>query len=187
VSGIHHLVLVSSDMARTVHFYRDMLGFRLVKSLDLPRGFGQHFFFDIGNGDTLGFLTFKGAPEPAVGVTSPTALPSEGDFRTAPGSMNHVAMKVALDKVDAYYRRLTELGIHCAQMAHDDSEWQIAEDPHAADVWLRSLYFFDPDGHLLEFAAWGRQLNGSDLVTEPLDRAGKRVPLQQVATLSASD
>jgi catechol 2,3-dioxygenase-like lactoylglutathione lyase family enzyme len=51
--GVNHIALVSSDMARTVRFYRDVLGMPLVKTLDLPDGKGQHFFFDIGNNDCL--------------------------------------------------------------------------------------------------------------------------------------
>ena len=46
--GVHHVALVSSDMARTVDFYTNVLGMPLIKTLDLPSG-GQHFFFDCGN------------------------------------------------------------------------------------------------------------------------------------------
>jgi catechol 2,3-dioxygenase-like lactoylglutathione lyase family enzyme len=58
IRGVNHLALVCKDMARTVAFYRDVLGMPLVKTLDLPGGRGQHFFFDIGNGDTLAFFWF---------------------------------------------------------------------------------------------------------------------------------
>src|SRR5690349_6149840 len=47
VRGLNHLALVCSDMARTVDFYTNVLGFPLVKTVDLPGGRGQHFFFDI--------------------------------------------------------------------------------------------------------------------------------------------
>ena len=57
--GVNHLALVSKDMARTVTFYRDVLGMPLLKTLDLPGGMGQHFFFDIGNGDSIAFFWFK--------------------------------------------------------------------------------------------------------------------------------
>ncbi len=51
VSGINHLALVCKDMKVTVDFYENVLGFPLTKTLDLPYGSGQHFFFDIGNGE----------------------------------------------------------------------------------------------------------------------------------------
>ncbi len=52
LGGINHVALVCSDMARTVDFYSNILGMPLIKSLDLPNGAGQHFFFDAGNGSS---------------------------------------------------------------------------------------------------------------------------------------
>lgn len=40
---------------------------------------------------------------------------------------------------------------------HDDSPLQVSEKM-TDDVFVRSMYFFDPDGILLEFAAWTRKL-----------------------------
>ncbi len=34
--GVNHLALVCKDMARTVEFYRDILGMPLTKTIDLP-------------------------------------------------------------------------------------------------------------------------------------------------------
>ena len=48
--GFNHLALVCRDMAETVAWYADMLGMKLVKTLELPGGRGQHFFLDMGNG-----------------------------------------------------------------------------------------------------------------------------------------
>ena len=78
IRGVNHLALVCKDMARTVEFYRDVLGMPLTKTIDLPQGMGQHFFFDIGNGDSLAFFWFPNAPEAAPGVSSPQALPGRG-------------------------------------------------------------------------------------------------------------
>ena len=63
INGVHHLALVCKDMARTVDFYTNKLGLRLTKGFDLE-GYGQHFFFDIGNGSELAFFWFNDA-EPA--------------------------------------------------------------------------------------------------------------------------
>ncbi|MGH9058348.1 MAG: VOC family protein, partial [Acidimicrobiales bacterium] len=76
--GINHLALVCRDMAKTVEFYSGVLGMPLVKTIELPEGMGQHFFFDIGNGDSLAFFWFPHAPEPAVGLSSPADLPGRG-------------------------------------------------------------------------------------------------------------
>ena len=60
--GINHLALVCRDMARTVDFYTNVLGMPLVKTIELPAGMGQHFFFDCGGGDALAFFWFPDAP-----------------------------------------------------------------------------------------------------------------------------
>ena len=73
--GVNHLALVCKDMAKTVEFYRDKLGMPLTKTIDLPGGRGQHFFFDIGNGDSLAFFWFPNAPEAAPGVSAPASRP----------------------------------------------------------------------------------------------------------------
>ena len=49
--GVNHLALVCRDMARTVDFYSNVLGMPLIKTIELPAGMGQHFFFDCGGGD----------------------------------------------------------------------------------------------------------------------------------------
>ena len=61
VTGINHLALVCRDMERTVDFYTNVLGFPLIKTLELPMEMGQHFFFDIGNGDSLAFCARRDA------------------------------------------------------------------------------------------------------------------------------
>lgn len=48
VQGLSHVALIRADMKRTVAFYQDVLGFPLVKTVELPGASGQHFFFDMG-------------------------------------------------------------------------------------------------------------------------------------------
>ena len=62
LGGINHVALVCSDMEQTVDFYSNVLGMPLIKSLDLPGGMGQHFFFDAGNGDCVAFFWFAEPP-----------------------------------------------------------------------------------------------------------------------------
>ena len=120
--GINHLALVCKDMAQTVDFYENVLGMPLTKTIDLPNGMGQHFFFDIGNGDSLAFFWFPDAPEAAPGIAAPEALAGQGSFTTAHGSMNHVAFDVSLDKIEEYREKLTAKGIEVTEiMNHDDT------------------------------------------------------------------
>jgi len=83
------------------------------------------------------------------------------------GSMNHVALAVPPEKIDQYRDRLRAAGIDCTDVAnHDDSEWGISDDLHPG-VFVRSIYFQDPDGILLEFASWTRDLGPADVSHTP--------------------
>jgi catechol 2,3-dioxygenase-like lactoylglutathione lyase family enzyme len=172
--GVHHLALVCKDMARTVAFYRDVLGMPLTKTINLPNG-GQHFFFDIGNGDSLAFFWFPGAADAAPGQSAPEHLPTRGDFRSAHGSMNHIAFDVPAERFEEYHQRLIAKGIDVTPILnHDNSPRGVAEGMND-DVYVRSMYFFDPDGACLEFAAWTRALRPDEACDAPYDAAGKPV------------
>ncbi|WP_408587710.1 VOC family protein [Novosphingobium sp.] len=174
IRGVNHLALVCRDMAKTVAFYRDVLGMPLTKTIDLPGGMGQHFFFDIGNGDSLAFFWFPDAPPAAPGIASPSGLPAMGDMKSAHGSMNHIAFNVPAEKFDEYVARLHERGVQTSMVLnHDDSEWQVA--PQMQDgVFVRSVYFFDPDGVCLEFAAWTTELGGAHVKHDPMRADGTK-------------
>lgn len=172
--GVNHVALVCSDMGRTVDFYQGLLGFPLVKTIELPAGMGQHFFFDIGCGDALAFFWFPEAVPSAPGIASAPALPDRGDLPSAIGSMNHLAFSVDADDIEEYRLRLIEAGIECTEVwNHDDSEWGLS--PTVTDeVFVRSVYFFDPDGILLELAAWTRSLGPEDVRHQPAGPAAIR-------------
>ena len=168
LSGINHLALVSSDMARTVEFYEGVLGMPLVKTVELPAGMGQHFFFDCGGGDLLAFFWFPGAPAGAPGISAPAARPDTGDLVSAIGSMNHVAFSVPAERIEEYRQRLVDAGVPCSGIAnHDDSEFGISKEMHPG-VFLRSVYFQDPDGILLEMACTLRAFTPDDVAHAPV-------------------
>jgi catechol 2,3-dioxygenase-like lactoylglutathione lyase family enzyme len=171
IRGVNHMALVCKDMAKTVEFYRDVLGMPLIKTIDLPGGMGQHFFFDIGNGDSIAFFWFPDAPKAHPGIAAPAALPGNGSIASAHGSLNHIALNVPGEKFDAYVARLQEKGIKTSRvMNHDDSPQQISDAVTDA-VFIRSVYFFDPDGVCLEFACWTRELDERDVNCEPASSA----------------
>ncbi|MDA2946118.1 MAG: VOC family protein [Actinomycetota bacterium] len=176
IRGVNHIALVSSDMARTVRFYRDILGMPLVKTIDMPGG-AQHFFFDMGNDDCLAFFWFPGAAPAEPGVSNAPDLPDRADITTAHGSMNHLAFDVPLEHFEEYRQRLIDAGVDVSMVLdHDDSEWQVAREFHPG-VFVRSFYFRDPDGILLEFAAWTREMGRPDDVSvDPVDASGTHVP-----------
>ena len=173
LKGVSHLALVCSDMARTVDFYTNVLGLRLIKTVELPAGMGQHFFFDIGSGDSLAFFWFPDGPPAAPGIAAPVARPDNGDLTSAVGSMNHIALQVSPDRIDEYRERLVARGVDCSVVVnHDDSEWTVSEEMHPG-VFVRSVYFQDPDGILLELAAWTKVLTDADVRHAPKSAAGR--------------
>ncbi len=167
IRGIHHLALVCRDMQKTVDFYTNVLGMPLVKTIDLPAGMGQHFFFDCGNGDSLAFFWFPEAHEAVPGIAAPEALVGQGPNHSAHGSMNHVAFNVPAEKFDEYRDRLEAKGVDVTMIFnHDNSPAQISEEI-TEDVFVRSMYFFDPDGVMLEFATWTADFGPEDARHRP--------------------
>ena len=76
-----------------------VLGMPLIKTIDLPNGMGQHFFFDCGGGDCVAFFWFPDAPDGVPGISAPRTRPEQGDLLSAVGSMNHVAFHVPRGQV----------------------------------------------------------------------------------------
>ena len=112
LQGLNHLALVCEDMERTCEFYSGTLGLPLTKTIALDDG-SQHFFFDIGNGESLAFFWFKDGVRRRPGVSSvdPAEMVASGTFATAHGSMNHVAFSVAEGQLKQSRRKLRKAGV----------------------------------------------------------------------------
>ena len=163
--GFNHLALVCRDMAETIAWYQDVLGMTLVKTLELPGGRGQHFFLDMGNGrDGIAFFWFPEAPE---GVRGESLQDKRG--MTAIGTMNHLAFDVPPEKMDEYRAKLASKGVQVTEIVnHSDSlegghKANYDPDTDGGDVFVRSMYFADPNGTLLEFASWTREFRDGDV------------------------
>ncbi|HRE02238.1 MAG TPA: VOC family protein, partial [Ilumatobacteraceae bacterium] len=163
VRGFNHVAMVCADMARTVDFYTNILGFRLMKTVDLPDAGGQHFFFDVGNGNSLAFFWFPEAPDGVPGLSAPKTQPGFGDWTSATSSLNHIAFDVPADKFEEYHKKLKATGVGVGPIVnHDNSPSQVSWEMND-DVYVRSFYFQDPDGVLLEFACWTREFTPADV------------------------
>ncbi len=175
--GFNHLALVCRDMAETIAWYEDVLGMKLVKTLELPGGRGQHFFLDMGNGrDGVAFFWFPEAPE---GVRGESLQDKRG--MTAIGTMNHLAFDVPPEKMDEYRAKLAEQGRAVTEIVnHSDSlegghKADYDPDTDGGDVFVRSMYFADPNGTLLEFASWTREFRDDDVKHTAATAAGAPV------------
>ena len=182
--GFNHVAFVCRDMAETVAWYDDVLGMKLVKTLELPGGHGQHFFLDMGNGiDGIAFFWFPDAPEGTPGESLHDAFDDQmrrgtGTGVTAIGTMNHIAFDVAPEKIDEYLVKLRSKGVAVSEIINHansrDGGHKPGYDPatNDGDVFVRSLYFRDPNGTLLEFACWTTTFDASDIRHAPANAAG---------------
>ena len=156
-------------------------GMPLVKTIELPVGMGQHFFFDCGGGDCLAFFWFPDAPEPAPGVSAPRgpARPGRADQR------HRVDEPRRLRRARRAHRRVPRPAgrrrrrLHRGRQPRRQRVRAGRSEMHPG-VFVRSVYFQDPDGILLEFAAWTRRPAGGP------DDGAPRAPAGAVARPAAT-
>ena len=123
VGGIHHAALICRDVEATIAFYQETLGFPLVELVENRDYAGSsHFFFDIGNGNLLGFFDFPGHPHP--------------DFSETIGAVQHIALSQTAEAFTAMRATLDAAGIE-----------YIGPDRGIDN----SLYVRDPNGVGIEF------------------------------------
>jgi catechol 2,3-dioxygenase-like lactoylglutathione lyase family enzyme len=170
IRGYNHIALTCADMQKTVDFYEGILGFPLVKTLEFPGGRGQHFFFQITEDDGIAFFWFANAPAPQPGVSVAPWQVIDEDGNPVRGvagvaakdAMHHLSFDVPLEEMDDYRERLQAAGVEVTDIVQHTDDHQGSE----AEC-MRSLYFRDPDGTVLEFSSWTRDLTEQDVRDEP--------------------
>jgi catechol 2,3-dioxygenase-like lactoylglutathione lyase family enzyme len=136
--GVHHLVLNTDDMKKTVDFYSGVLGMPLVGAIRVEEGVGtgpanrgnppfenlRHYFFDMGNDSMLAFFEIPKGAKP------------QGD-RDSIGVMQHVSFVVTPDIQAALTERLAAHGYDVL-------------GPVEVSPGSYSIYFYDPNDIRLE-------------------------------------
>jgi glyoxylase I family protein len=125
--GLHHVTAIVTDLERTTSFYRDLLGLALVEegANDDDPG-ARHFWF----GDA------EGSPGTLVSFLE---YPQMDEARQGRGGTHHFAFAVgSADEQVAWRDYLRERGVPCSEVFERGR--------------FRSIYFRDPDGHLVEIA-----------------------------------
>jgi catechol 2,3-dioxygenase-like lactoylglutathione lyase family enzyme len=130
IYGVIETILYADDMAVAVAFYQEVLGLKPMA------GEAARFrAFDAGAGRVL--LLFKRG-----GTLSPTEV-SGGVIPPHDGSgPQHIGFAIAAGDYDAWKARLQRLGV----AIESEANWERGG---------RSIYFRDPDGHLLELITPG--------------------------------
>ena len=132
VHGLHHIAYRCRDAEETRRFYEDLLGLPLVhvvRAESMPST-GEHcpyvhLFFEMTDGSCVAFFDLGDnlAAEPSPNT---------------PRWVNHLALRVGSEaEVDAAKQRLEQAGVEVI-------------GPVLHDGFVRSIYFFDPNGIRLE-------------------------------------
>jgi glyoxalase family protein len=130
VLGLHHISIISADAQRTVNFYTQVLGMRLVKqtvNFDDPERYHLYFGNEQGTpGSVVTFFEWPGATKGHPGI----------------GGTHHFALQTETrETLLRWKRRLTDAGL--------------SVDGPLDRHYFTSIYFNDPDGTILEIATLG--------------------------------
>jgi glyoxylase I family protein len=145
IAGLHHVTLLCKDVERSVGFYRNLLGMRLVKQTvnEDDRG-ARHLFF----GDEEG--------RPGTLITC-LEYPDLDEGTVGRGSPHHFALAVdSEEELGGWRDYLTSQGIPVTEVMDR--------------IYFKSVYLRDPDGHIVELASTGPGLTAD----EPLEELGRK-------------
>lgn len=129
ITGLLETALYVDDMARSVGFFRDVLGLETLLEIDRLTA------FDAGRQGVL--LVFQRGASVEDMTSDSGAVP--GHDGSGP---LHMAFAISADSYDAWREHLSAAGVPM----RGEMRW-----PRGG----RSLYFEDPDGHVLELATPG--------------------------------
>jgi glyoxalase family protein len=161
--GLHHITAIASDIERTTQFYTETLGMRLVKrTVNFDNPDAPHYYYAAEDGHPGSVITYFGyAP----------GMLRRGQIGR--GLTHHFALEVEDDDAQQAWREhLLSMGVETT--------------PILDRKYFHSIYFHDPDGHIVEIAT----RNPGFLVDEPRETLGQGLALpdwleQERATIEA--
>ena len=128
-NGINHLAMATGDMDRTIRFWRDLLGMRLVAGLGQP-GY-RHYFFQISDSDLIAFFEWQG--------TEPVPNKEHGRPVKGPFIFDHVSFGVETEEdLWVLKDRLEAAQLNVSDMIDHG--------------FIHSIYTHDPNGIPIEFS-----------------------------------
>jgi glyoxylase I family protein len=128
ITGIHHITLLVEDLDRSAAFYRNVLGLGIVKqTVNDDDSNARHLIFGDDGRMLITCLEYPDLDEGRVGR----------------GSTHHFALSVDSEaELAAWKQYLGERGVPTTDVMDRGGDF-------------KSIYFRDPDGHLIEIAASG--------------------------------
>ena len=130
LKGINHLAMITRDMDKTIRFWRDLLGMRMVAGLGKP-GY-RHYFLEISGNAMLAFFEWpKVEPVPEKDHGYPVAGPMIFDHVSfeVSGEEDLLEVRAALDAAGFWVSDIIDHG------------------------FIHSVYSFDPNGIAIEFSS----------------------------------
>jgi len=128
-NGVNHLAMATGDMDKTIRFWRDLLGMRLVAGLGQP-GY-RHYFFQISDSDLIAFFEWSGV--------EPVSKKEHGRPVRGPFIFDHVSFGVDTeDNLWELKDRLEAAGFHVSDVIDHG--------------FIHSIYAHDPNGIPIEFS-----------------------------------
>ena len=153
-NGVNHLAMATGNMDKTIHFWRDLLGMRLVAGLGQP-GY-RHYFFQLSDSDLIAFFEWPG--------TEPVSKKDHGQPVKGPFIFDHVSFGVeSEDDLWELKDKLEAAGFHVSDTIDHG--------------FIHSIYAHDPNGIPIEFS---HNVEGIDIRKEPQmrDQVPSRVALE---------
>ena len=153
-NGVNHIALATRDIDKTIRFWRDLLGMRMIVGIGRP-GY-RHYFFQVSDCCTVAFFEWKDV--------EPAAEKEHGRPVRGPFIFDHVSFGVeAKDDLWAMKQKLDAAGLWVSEVVDHG--------------FILSIYSFDPNGIPLEFS-WN--VEGIDPRKTPLmaDRNPTAVALE---------
>jgi catechol 2,3-dioxygenase-like lactoylglutathione lyase family enzyme len=128
-NGINHLAMATGDMDKTILYWRDLLGMRLVGGVG-KEGY-RHYFFQISDNDLLAFFEWTDV--------KPVANKEHGKPVTGPFVFDHISFGVEnKDNLWELKDKLSEAGFHVSEVVDHG--------------FILSIYSHDPNGIPVEFS-----------------------------------
>ena len=146
---MHHITAMCRDIERTTAFWTEVLDLRLIKrTLNFDNPSAPHYYFGDRAGTPGTVITYFGYPQ------------GMRPGRVGRGLTHHFALAVADDAAQLEWKeRLERAGLPVS--------------PVMDRQYFHSIYFRDPDGHVLEIATLGPGFT----VDEPAETLGQRLAL----------
>jgi catechol 2,3-dioxygenase-like lactoylglutathione lyase family enzyme len=138
IRGIHHVAISTGDLERSLHFYRDLLGFEEAERFDWQAGTEMADSIT-GLKDSAAKSVMLRAGNAYVELfeyQSPPPQPGDPERPVCDHGITHLCLDVT--DIDALYERLVTAGMrfHCP--------------PQDAGSGIRTTYGRDPDGNVVE-------------------------------------